>query len=182
MVSAWCLETEPLRPACQLRRLDTARMPAAPVSQGKRTVKYEEMLPHEIASARKQRPIAYLPIGTLEWHGVHNAVGLDALKARAICVRAAEQFGGLCMPTLWWGEHREIQLVDVNDTAGVAAEMGWDTDKLGAIKDVAAGQEGYMGGKTVMEQAQFYQDLLLHNVLCYKFTSCTRFKACSSMR
>ena len=89
------------------------------VSQGRRTVKYEEMLPHEIAAARASRPVAWLPIGTLEWHGVHNAVGLDALKARAICVKAAEEYGGLCMPALWWGEHREIQLVDVNDTIGV---------------------------------------------------------------
>jgi hypothetical protein len=26
-------------------------------------------------------------LGTLEWHGVHNAVGLDTLKARAICTQ-----------------------------------------------------------------------------------------------
>jgi hypothetical protein len=43
-------------------------------------------------------------------------------------VRAAEQYGGLVMPALWWGEHREIQLVDVNDKAGVGKHMGWEEE------------------------------------------------------
>ena len=45
-------------------------------------VRYEEMLPSEIVAARTACPIVYVPLGTLEWHGEHDAVGLDALKAQ----------------------------------------------------------------------------------------------------
>jgi creatinine amidohydrolase/Fe(II)-dependent formamide hydrolase-like protein len=40
-----------------------------------------------------EAPLCYLPLGTLEWHGEHAAVGLDALKAHAVCVLAAERSG-----------------------------------------------------------------------------------------
>ena len=91
-------------------------------------VQYEEMLPHEVVAARTACPVAYLPVGTLEWHGVHNPVGLDTLKARALCVRAAEEFGGVAMPALWWGEHREKELVEVIEKAGVGEHMGWEAE------------------------------------------------------
>ena len=31
-----------------------------------RTVRYEEMLPHETVAARTAKPVAYLPLGILE--------------------------------------------------------------------------------------------------------------------
>ena len=58
---------------------------------------YEEMYPWEITQAISQAPIGYLPLGTLEWHGEHNVVGLDALKAQAICARAAQISGGVVL-------------------------------------------------------------------------------------
>lgn len=45
----------------------------------------------------------YLPIGTLEWHAAHLPIGLDALNAEAICLRAATQHGGVVAPTLYYG-------------------------------------------------------------------------------
>ena len=69
-------------------------------------VRYEEMLPHEIRTARTERALAYLPLGTLEWHGPQNAVGLDALKAHALCCEFAEEHGGLVMPAVYWGDNR----------------------------------------------------------------------------
>ena len=44
---------------------------------------------------RERCPVAYLPLGTLEWHGLHNPVGLDALKAHALAVRCARSGGGV---------------------------------------------------------------------------------------
>jgi creatinine amidohydrolase len=52
-------------------------------------VRFEEMFPWEISAAMAEAPLCYLPLGTLEWHGEHAAVGLDALKAHAVCVSAA---------------------------------------------------------------------------------------------
>ena len=38
-------------------------------------VNYEEMLPHEFEGAIRQFPVAYVPVGSLEWHGRHLALG-----------------------------------------------------------------------------------------------------------
>jgi creatinine amidohydrolase len=65
-------------------------------------VQLEEMFPWELAQAMAEAPLCYLPLGVLEWHGEHNVVGLDAIKAHAICVRAAQQSGGAVVPPLYW--------------------------------------------------------------------------------
>lgn len=68
-----------------------------------RTRKYEEMLPHEFFSELDRKPVAWMPCGLLEWHGKQNALGLDGLKVYEMCLRAADQAGGIVMPTLWVG-------------------------------------------------------------------------------
>jgi creatinine amidohydrolase/Fe(II)-dependent formamide hydrolase-like protein len=65
-------------------------------------VQFEEMFPWEFAEALAKAPICYLPLGTLEWHGEHNAVGLDTLKAQALCLRAAQLSGGIVVPPFYW--------------------------------------------------------------------------------
>jgi creatinine amidohydrolase len=66
-------------------------------------VRLERMRPAEIEAAMKACPTLYQPIGTIEWHGVHNIVGLDAVKAHHLCVRAAQRGGGLVAPALFGG-------------------------------------------------------------------------------
>ncbi len=44
-------------------------------------VRLEYMRPEQIDAARARQPTIYLPFGALEWHGYHNPVGLDGLKA-----------------------------------------------------------------------------------------------------
>lgn len=34
-------------------------------------VLYEELLPEEFVQKMQEMPVAYLPLGTLEWHGPH---------------------------------------------------------------------------------------------------------------
>ena len=64
-------------------------------------VRYEELLPHEFEARLQERPVGYLPIGTLEWHGVQNALGADFLQARGLFERAARRFGGIVLPPFW---------------------------------------------------------------------------------
>ena len=66
-------------------------------------VQYEEMLPHELAVAIEEFPVAYVPVGSLEWHGRHLPLGNDAMKAHAICVCAAQKYGGVVVPPTFWG-------------------------------------------------------------------------------
>ncbi|HEX7291246.1 MAG TPA: creatininase family protein [Conexibacter sp.] len=75
-------------------------------------VRYHELLPHEILARRERFPVAFLPIGTLEWHADHAAVGLDGLKAERLCELAAEETGGFAFPTLWYGEPRAVKHMD----------------------------------------------------------------------
>ena len=57
-------------------------------------------MPTEIEAIFDQHPIAYLPWGALEYHGKHASVGLDSLKAQGLCVKLAQQAGGLVIPTV----------------------------------------------------------------------------------
>jgi len=118
-------------------------------------VRYEEMKPHEIVAARREKPAAYLPIGGVEWHGEQNPVGLDTVKAHELCMRAAQKGGGLVMPALFWGESRESGLLEFNhDADGKVAE------KMGLPRENFA--PGYMGGVTVEEEHVLYDQLLTH--------------------
>jgi len=64
---------------------------------------YQEMLPHELDAILQTTPVAYFPLGTLEYHGPHLAIGNDALKAEGLCERACARTGGVLVPTLYWG-------------------------------------------------------------------------------
>jgi creatinine amidohydrolase len=86
----------------------TAQTAAEPVSSAPNTakVRYAELLPHEFRKRLAQRPIAYLPLGTLEWHGEHLPLGSDALQAEGLMVACALRFGGIVMPAIHLGPDR----------------------------------------------------------------------------
>lgn len=66
-------------------------------------VRYGDLLPHELEDRLRARPVGYLPVGTLEWHGPHNPLGADFLQADGILERAARRFGGVVFPPVWLG-------------------------------------------------------------------------------
>jgi creatinine amidohydrolase len=69
----------------------------------RKKVRYAELLPHEFEERLRARPVAYLPLGTLEWHGPQSPLGADFIQADAILARAAERFGGIVLPPIWLG-------------------------------------------------------------------------------
>ena len=108
------------------------------------------MFPHEIVAARRAKPVAYLPLGILEWHGEHNVVGLDGIKAHELCIRAAQRGGGICMPVQFYGEDRENWVHDLCDPKGKLADaMGLPHDFMG---------KGHMNGHNIPD----YKILLFH--------------------
>jgi len=64
---------------------------------------YELLRPEQVRALRDAAPIAYVPAGSLEWHGFQNPLGTDALKAHAICCEAALAFGGVVLPPFYQG-------------------------------------------------------------------------------
>jgi len=76
---------------------------AGPGPAGPKEVRLEHLRPRQIDEAMKACPVLFQPLGTIEWHGLHNVVGLDAVKAHLLCTRAAQQGGGLVAPPLFGG-------------------------------------------------------------------------------
>lgn len=64
------------------------------------------MRPAQLEAAAKAFPVVYVPFGLIEWHGRHLPLGTDALKAHAILVKTAEQFGGVVYPPVFYPSMR----------------------------------------------------------------------------
>lgn len=103
---------------------------------GKEKVLYAELTPQEFRERIKACPIAYLPLGTLEWHGEHLPLGSDGIQSQGFFVRLAEKIGGIVLPMLF---------------------MGPDSFKEGEIEDLH-GMDYWTGeretGKKIREPAQ----------------------------
>ncbi|MCL5269182.1 MAG: creatininase family protein [bacterium] len=119
-----------------------------------REVRYERLRPAMIRDAREADPVAYVPVGTIEWHGLHNPVGLDTLKAHQLCIRCAQAGGGLVFPPLYYGECRDEALLESSERHrdAIAEIMGWPAANF---------QPGQMR-RTPAEQVSAYQTLLVH--------------------
>jgi creatinine amidohydrolase len=118
------------------------------------TVRYERLRPTQIVERREACPVAYLPMGTIEWHGEHNPVGLDTLKIHALLIRCAERIGGLVFPPLYYGESREQALMEANaaDREQIAEKMGVPASNFGP---------GHMYQSPAAQNTN-YHHLLLH--------------------
>jgi creatinine amidohydrolase len=67
---------------------------------------YAELTPHEFRRRITAAPVAYLPLGTLEWHEEHLPLGADGIQAQGFFCRLAEEVGGIVLPMLFLGPDR----------------------------------------------------------------------------
>ena len=67
---------------------------------------YSDLLPWEFRERLAARPVAYLPLGTLEWHGEHLPLGSDAIQSEGLMRECAKRFGGIVMPPIHLGPDR----------------------------------------------------------------------------
>lgn len=44
------------------------------------SVVYRYLRPKQMVERRDAMPVAYMGLGILEWHGLHNPLGLDGVK------------------------------------------------------------------------------------------------------
>jgi creatinine amidohydrolase len=66
-------------------------------------VEYQCLLPHQFEERMEGCPLVYVPVGALEWHGEHLALGNDTLKIHALCCEAARRGGGIVFPPIYYG-------------------------------------------------------------------------------
>jgi creatinine amidohydrolase len=110
--------------------------------------------PGQIVARRRECPVVYVPIGTLEWHGIHNPVGADTLQAEGLAILCAQKGGGLVFPPLYFGESRLEALMEANaqDRDRIAEGMGLSPDNFVPERQPF----------TATEQALNYHKLLIH--------------------
>ena len=79
---------------------------------------YENLRPEEFRKRLSAAPIAYLPLGTLEWHGEHLPLGTDMIIPRGFFSILAERIGGIVLPPLFIGPDRNT-LIDGKEYIGM---------------------------------------------------------------
>ncbi len=117
-------------------------------------VRYHMLRPAQVVARRQACPVLYIPIGTIEWHGVHNPLGADTLQAEGLAILCAQQGGELVFPPLYYGENRLEALMEANagDRDQIAASMALSPDNFTPERQAF----------TATEQALNYHKLLLH--------------------
>ena len=66
-------------------------------------MRYELMLPHEIRLAIKQRWPVILPLGVLEYHGEHLALGMDTLAVARVLDKLEKEADMIILPPFYYG-------------------------------------------------------------------------------
>lgn len=117
-------------------------------------IRFHYMRPDQISERRGTFPVAYVPLGTLEWHGLHNPMGADGLQAEEIAMRCALKAGGIVFPTVYYGESRVNSLLetDMKYRAGICERMKLTQDSFNEEKFPYTG----------MQQIEHYNQQLLH--------------------
>jgi len=62
---------------------------------------YELLRPEHMITNQAAAPVAYVPVGPLEYHGPHLPFGVDLLTADALCRRSARVTGGVVLPPVY---------------------------------------------------------------------------------
>lgn len=106
---------------------------ALPGQENSRKVLYEEMVPREFRKSIAEAPIAYLPLGTLEWHSEHLPLGSDGLQSKKFFEILAQEAGGIVLPMYFLGPDMS-KMVDGKRLIGsdyyLADELGFTEQQL----------------------------------------------------
>jgi len=84
----------------------------------KEKVLYEELTPAEFSERMAACPVAYLPLGTLEWHSYHLPLGSDGIQSQEFFKKLASEVGGIVLPMLFLGPDLDTT-IDNNEYYGM---------------------------------------------------------------
>jgi creatinine amidohydrolase len=86
-------------------------------------MRYEMMLPHQIRTAIKRRWPVVMPLGVLEYHGEHMAVGMDMLAVTRILDILEKEMDLVILPPFYYGAASyAVEPPEGNGTLHVDAE------------------------------------------------------------
>lgn len=105
-------------------------------------------------------PVAYIPIGAIEFHGSHLPIGLDGLIAHSICSAAASETGGIVLPTIYHGtggEHSDYPWTIMLPTSAALSTVLDVT--LSRLQDLGVKRAVVLSGHSAIEQKNFLEEL-----------------------
>ncbi len=70
--------------------------------------RFDYMTPAQLRARRDRCNLAFLPVGTLEWHGSTQPFGTDNLIPHHLAQIVAGRFGGVVFPPITYGDTRYI--------------------------------------------------------------------------
>ncbi len=117
-----------------------------------REVFYENLCPREFRQRLEEMPIAYVPLGTLEWHGPHLPLGADGIQSKGLFRIMAEEVGGIVLPSLFVGPDRMFE-------DGSRKYYGMDINTGGTVTVYDTQQ---LPGSAYWVPSQLFEELLLH--------------------
>ena len=82
-------------------------------------VLYQDLTPAEFTARLRKCPVAYLPLGTLEWHSSHLPLGSDGLQSQGFFEKLAEEAGGIVLPMLFIGPDGYDTLINGHEYYGM---------------------------------------------------------------
>jgi len=91
-------------------------------------VLYEELTPNEFRERLAEAPVAYLPLGTIEWHGEHLPLGSDGLQSKEFFIMLAREAGGIVYPMLFLGPDRK-KIVNGEELYGMDIYKGEESSQ-----------------------------------------------------
>lgn len=121
---------------------------------GNREVYYENLCPKEFRQRLEEMPIAYLPLGTLEWHGPHLPLGADGIQAKGLFQVMAQEVGGIVLPPLFVGPDRMFE-------DGNRKYYGMDINTGGTVTVYDTQQ---LTGSAYWVPSRLFEELLMHIV------------------
>ena len=94
------------------------------------TVFHAELTPKEFKQRIAAAPIAYLPLGTLEWHGEHLPLGADGIQAVGFFEHLAKKVGGIILPMIFLGIDDFTERADGTTLYGMDQCRGMEPHQL----------------------------------------------------
>ena len=91
-------------------------------------VLYQELTPDEFTRRLEKCPVAYLPLGTLEWHSTHLPLGSDGLQSKGFFKKLATEAGGIVMSMLFIGPDGYDTLINGHEYYGMDSASVFSDD------------------------------------------------------
>ncbi len=127
------------------------------------SVQAELMSFAELETRMADAPLVFIPLGSLEFHGAHLPIGLDALTAHGLCVRVAHRTGGVVLPAVYWGTgggHSNYPWTIMMPTPEVIVAGVQDT--LHRLETLGVRRAVLFSGHFATEQLEWMTDLEKH--------------------